>query len=104
MSAPKRKDGGFSLVKAKAEARGEPFPLDLDADTTVLIPRPTGGTLFDIEEATTSREVLALLVGDGDHADAVFAALDDADFEVIGELADAMKKHFGLGEARASRG
>ncbi len=95
MSAPKRKDGGFSLVKAKAEARGEPFPIDLDADTTVLIPRPTGGTLFDIEDAGTSREIVALLCGD--HADAVFAALDDADFEVVGELAEAMKKHFGLG-------
>ncbi len=94
MSAPKRKDGGFSLVKAKAEARGEPFPLDLDADTTVQIPRPTGGTLFDIEEATTSREVVTLMCGD--HADAVFTALDDADFEIVGELAAALQKHFGL--------
>ncbi len=96
MSAPKRKDGGFSLVKAKAEARGAPFPIDLDAETTVLIPRPTGGVLFDIEEADTSREVLTLLCGD--HTDAVFDALDDADFEIVAELAEAMKKHFGLGE------
>lgn len=94
-NAQKRKDGGFSLVKAKAEARGEPFPIDLDAETTILIPRPTGGTLFDIEEAGTSREIVTLLCGD--HADAVFDALDDADFEVVGELAEAMKKTFGLG-------
>ncbi len=95
MSAPKRKDGGFSLVKAKAEARGEPFPIDLDDQTTVLVPRPTGGTLFDVEEATTAREVLTLMCGE--HARAVFAALDDADFEVVGELAEAIKKHFSLG-------
>lgn len=92
----KRKDGGFSLVKAKAEARGEPFPLDLDAETTVLIPRPTGGDVFALEETNSSRETLTILCGD--HADAVFDALDDADFEVMGELSKAMQKHFGLGE------
>ncbi len=94
-NSQKRKDGGFSLVQAKAEARGKPFPIDLDADTTVLIPRPSGGSLFDVEEASTSREVLAIMCGE--HAGAVFAALDDADFEVVGELAEALKKHFSLG-------
>jgi hypothetical protein len=102
-NARKRADGAFDLSAAKSEARGEPFPIAVDVDTTLLIPRPSGQTVFDLEErGTTSRQVIQILCGE--HSEAVLDALADADFEVVEELAEAMQKHFGMGEHRASRG
>lgn len=101
-NAPRANDGAFDFQRAKSESRGEPFPIRFGVDDVVMIPRPTGGVLFDVEQATSSKQVIRLLCGE--HADTVLDALSDADFEVANELAEKMQKHFGMGEYRASRG
>jgi hypothetical protein len=92
----KRGDGHYSLDKYKSEAKGEPFVLDIDVDTSIVIPRPTGSVMMDLEEARSSREIIRHLAGE--HADALLKVLGPEDYTVMQGVAEDMKKHFGLGE------
>lgn len=93
-----RKPSGkeFSLARYRKEATGEPFVLWLDDDTSIEVPRPTGAVLMDVEEATSSREIIERLCGD--KAKEFLAAVSDEDFEVLRAVSQDMQQHFGLGE------
>ncbi len=97
MSNTKAKQNGhYSLAKYRAEAKGEPFVLDVDESTTITVPRPTGAVLMDVEEATSSRQIIKLLAGD--QAEEFLKIVGDEDYTVLQAVATDMQKHFGLGE------
>lgn len=97
MSNTKAKaNGHYSLSDFRSEANGEPFVIDVDADYSIEIPRPTSDVLMDVEEATTTREVIRTLAGD--RAKELLALVGPEDFTVLKSLADKMQAHFGLGE------
>lgn len=89
-------NGHYSLAKYRAEAKGEPFHLDVDEDTTITVLRPTGDVLMDVEEATSSRQIIKLLAGK--QSDALLSAIGPEDYTVLQGVAEDMQKHFGLGE------
>lgn len=97
-----RADGHRSLARYRAEAKGDPFVLEVDDSTTITIPRPSGGVLMDVEEAGSSRKIIELLAGD--QAAALLEICETEDFSVMQGIAADMMGHFGLGEAVASRG
>lgn len=84
-----------SLARYRSEAKGEPFVLWLDDDKKIEIARPSGDVLMDVEQATSSREILTLLCGD--QADEFFAAVGKEDFAVMKAIGDDIQEHFGLG-------
>lgn len=86
----------YSLQQYRSEATGEPFVLQVDDDHTITVPRPTTDVVLDIEEATTSRQILTLLCGDV--AEEFFKAIGSEDAVVLNAISKDMKKHFGLGE------
>lgn len=90
--------GSFKLADFRAEAVGEPFPLELDDGTTIEVPRPTGNQMFDVEDAAragNSRLVLEIMCGDT--AEAFIKAVGSEDAAVLKKVSEAMQKHFGLG-------
>lgn len=93
-NTPTRGNGHYSLDRYRSEAKGEPFVLDVDVDTAISIPRPTGDVLMDIEEARTSREVIRLLAGD--QADELLRILGPEDYTVMQQVSEDMQRHFGL--------
>lgn len=94
-NTPKKANGHYSLSKYRSEAKGEPFVLDVDTNTSIVVPRPTGDVLMDVEEATSSREIISLLAGD--EAEKLLEVLGSEDFEVLMGLSKDMQEHFGLG-------
>lgn len=96
-NAQKPQGRPFSLDRYRAEAKGDPFELWLDADKSIVVQRPTGDQIFDAEEAFrtgTSREALKALCGD--KADEVLSLLGSEDAAVMRAVAEDMQGHFGL--------
>jgi hypothetical protein len=87
--------------QAEAEKNLEPYRMYVDDETVIEIARPTGGVLFDIEEAmyaegTTSTTIIGLMCGD--RADAVLEVFRGIDHEIVSEELEAIAEHFGLGK------
>lgn len=95
-NAVKAKGKPFSLDRYRAEAKGEPFVLWLDDDHSIEIPRPSGDTLMDVEEASNSREIISMLCGD--KAGEFLAVVGKEDFAILQAVSKDMQEHFGLGE------
>jgi hypothetical protein len=85
----------YSLAQYRAEAKKEPFELDLGDGKVITIPPPTGTTLLDLDSAFTTRAVMEHLAGD--QYDALLEILGDEDGGVLVAVVKAMQKHFGLG-------
>ena len=94
---PKPTGKTYSLDRYRREAKGEPFELHLDDEHSIVIDRPTGDVLMDVEEARSSREIITLLCGD--KADEFLDAIGKEDFSVLQAVAQDMQEHFGLGES-----
>jgi len=89
----------FSFEKARAEAKGEPFVIDVNPETQITIARPTADQIFEVEEAmrrSDSRGILRAFCGDT--ADQFLALVGPEDAGVLKAVSEAMQKHFGLGE------
>lgn len=102
-NAKKRTDGVYSLdaykkkATEKADKKGA-FPLQVDPDTTITIPRPNANQMFDAEAALQggdSRGLIAALCGD--LAEDVLELFGDEDFAVLGEFGKDLQIHFGIG-------
>lgn len=94
----KRQKASYSLDRYRSEAKGEPFVLEVDEDRKIVIERPSGDVMMDVEEARTSREILMLLCGD--KADEFLEVVGPEDFEVMQSISEDMQEHFGMGESR----
>jgi hypothetical protein len=94
-NAVKAKGKPFSLDRYRAEAKGEPFVLWLDDEHSIEIPRPTGDTIMDVEQASNSREIITLLCAD--KADEFLAAVGKEDAGVLKAVSIDMQEHFGIG-------
>lgn len=98
----------YSLARYRAEAGGEPFPLELDDGEIIEIPRPTGDIMMALGEkyAESAEGQLPIkeLLGDllGEHYDAVMPIIGAEDFQVMVAFLGDLSEHFGLGEAVAS--
>jgi len=84
----------FDLARYRAEAMGEPFPLRVDDDTVIEIPRPTGDVILAAEQVTSSTELLKLLCGD--QYDAFMDVVGKEDFAVLQAISEDMREHFGM--------
>lgn len=85
-----------SLARYRSEVKGDPFVLWVDDDTKVEVPRPTSESMWDAEEATTSREAIRAL--GGAKGDELVETLAGEDIEVMVAVLNDMRKHFGVGE------
>lgn len=83
-----KKYGGETRV-AKA-----PFPFQIGDSPTYSVHEPDAGTVMDIEEAKTSRQVLKLFLGE-QYQD-VEDHLEPMHPDVLVELARDLSRHFGL--------
>lgn len=92
----------YKLSKYRAEAKTEPFPLEVDENETLLIPVPDSDTVLDIEEAGSSRRMLELMCGE--HSDRVFELIGPEPGSVITDLARDMARHFGISPEQAPPG
>jgi hypothetical protein len=89
---------GFDFQKAVKEAGSDPFPINVDVDTQILIPPPTTDQLFEMAGAERNgdpRGILSALCGD--MAKEVLDLLGPVNAQVTKSLSEAMQKHFGLG-------
>ena len=97
-NAQKPQGRPFSLDRYRAEAKGDPFELWLDADKSIVVQRPTGDQMFKAEEAFrsgTSRQALEAMCGD--QAQELLDALGPEDAAVLRAVAEDLQSHFGLG-------
>lgn len=78
----------------KAEKLGGSFQFHVTDDEVIEIKRPTGDVIFEVEEATSSREMIRLL--GGEHADRLLEIFGGEDFEVMQAVSDDIMKHFGI--------
>lgn len=102
MSNTKRAtNGSYSLKKYRAEAKGEPFVLDVDENSSITIPWPTVETTLAVQDAESEREGLEALCGE--QAKKILDLVGDDNYLVLQGLVNDMLKHFGLGEHTASR-
>lgn len=96
MSAPKARDPKRrTLAQRQAEIKGDPYPLWVDDETCVEVPRPTTEQLFAAESATSSKNGIIALCGG--KSDEVIEALSGVDASITIEILDEMREHFGLG-------
>ena len=77
-----------------AEARAEPFVLELAGGEQISIPAPDGDTVLEIEESRSSRRTLELLCGD--EYERVRELVGGAPASVLTALVSDMVEHFGL--------
>jgi hypothetical protein len=92
---------GKSLADYAAEARRDPFVLDLGNGQTVSIPQPTWSQIEQIgDTAVTTADVLRLLAGDV--YPQLQVALADVPAPVVDKLLADMRVQFGLGNLEAS--
>lgn len=95
----KPKGENYSVAKYRAEAKGEPFVLELDNDESLTIPRPSGEQMMDAEEAIalgSSRAILEAICGE--KTDALLEAVGSEDYKVLRAVSNDIAKHFSLGE------
>jgi hypothetical protein len=88
---------GFDFQRAVKEAATDPFPINVDVDTQILITAPSTDQIFEMAEAERRgdpREILSALCGD--MAEQVLKLFGPADPKVTRSLMEAMQKHFGL--------
>lgn len=78
----------------QAEKAGGPFRLHVDDDNVIEVPRPNGATMFAVEEATSSKQVIRLLAGD--RADELIGIFEGEDFAVMTAVVEDMQQHFGI--------
>ena len=86
---------GKSLAQYAAEARRDPFTLDIGGGQPLVIQPPTVDGLMAIYDAPTDRDALAIIAGD--QFAALWAAVKDQPAAMLGALLSDMRKHFGLG-------
>lgn len=87
----------------KREAKA-PFVFRISDDEgapVFTVPEPDAGTVMDIEEATTSRRVLKLFLGE--QFPALMDAIEAEAPEVLVELARDISRHFGLFDGQSNR-
>ncbi len=95
--------GRFSLANARAEAKGEPFVIDVAPDITISIEPPTVDQLFEMQDGVRSEDVRATLKGlCGDAYPAVMGEIGNDQSVVLEQLSEALVAHFGLGGSPAS--
>ncbi|WP_242882577.1 hypothetical protein [Actinomadura litoris] len=85
----------YSMARYRAEARREPFPLELDNGDILAIVPPKSGKVLELTPALSTDEVLRRLCGDS--YDALVAAVGEEDAGVLVAIMKDMQKHFGLG-------
>lgn len=78
----------------------EPFVFQLGDSPQFTVTEPDAGTVMDIEEAKTSRQVLKLFLGD--QYAAAEEHLEPLHPDVLVELARDLSKHFGLFDVEAA--
>ncbi|WP_243636898.1 hypothetical protein [Rhodococcus sp. Eu-32] len=83
-----------------ARAAKEPFVFTLPGSPEFTVTEPDAGTVMDIEEAKTSRQVLKLFLGE-DYADLV-EFLEPLHPDVLVDLAQDISRHFGLFDTEAA--
>ncbi|PKW15923.1 hypothetical protein [Saccharopolyspora spinosa] len=84
----------YKYSRYVAEAKKEPFVLELDDGDQISIQAPSGEVLLEIEEAFSSRRRLELLTGD--QYDRVFELVRHAPAGALNGLVSDMVEHFGL--------
>lgn len=80
-----------------AEAKAEPFVLELDDEQQISIVAPDADTVLDIEESRSSRRTLELLTGE--HFEQIYGLVRHEPAGVLNGLVTDMVDHFGLGVA-----
>ncbi|OZC55961.1 hypothetical protein CH276_28045 [Rhodococcus sp. 06-470-2] len=83
-----------------ARAAKDPFAFALPGSPEFSVPEPDAGTVMDIEEAKTSRQVLKLFLGD-DYPNLV-EYLEPLHPDVLVDLAQDISRHFGLFDTDAA--
>lgn len=84
----------FKWDRYVADARTEPFVLELNGEDAISIPAPDGETVLRIEESRSSRATLKLLCGE--HFARVSDLISVAPAGVLTALVADMVDHFGL--------
>lgn len=94
----------YKLDKYRAEAKVEPFELDLGDGQSISIQPPTVEDVILIGETplTDGRRVLQLMCGD--QFEALWAAVADLPGSMITPLVVDMAKHFGISAMQATPG
>jgi len=81
--------------KAKQSGK-EPFVLEVGDDDNIVIARPTGRQMMELETATSSRQVMEVLCG-AEVADRLIELVGNDDADVLASIGDDIRAHFGLG-------
>lgn len=87
----------FKLDTYRAEAKVEPFELELEEGKVISIPPPTAETMMHIGEtpANDNRRLLQLLCGE--QYEALWAAVAWEPASMVVKLVTDMVRHFGMG-------
>ncbi len=83
-----------SEAAKKAAKLGGPFRFHVSDDEVLEIPRPTGEVVFELEVATSSKEMIKLLAGD--QAGRLIEIFEGEDFEVMQAVSNDIMEHFGI--------
>lgn len=84
----------------EARPAKDPFVFNLPGSPEFSVPEPDAGTVMDIEEAKTSRQVLKLFLGE-DYPD-LAEHLEPLHPDVLVDLAQDISRHFGLFDTDAA--
>ncbi|KAB2344882.1 hypothetical protein [Actinomadura rudentiformis] len=85
----------YSIARYRAEARREPFAVELDSGDTLAILPPKSASVLELDPSLSTAEVLKRLAGDSYQA--LVDAVGDEDASVLVAVMKDMQKHFGLG-------
>ena len=86
----------YSLARYRAEAKREPFVLEVDEKTSIIINQSSSAALLRVEQAKNSEEALKILTSE--QYDALIRTIGDEDAGVLKALVRDLREHFGLGE------